>query len=245
MPRGSQLHVRRFQQSDAAAIVDIGRKTLPFDPLSRYICHVGRRGERILQHYVEVLLRWSICMEGVIDVICTPVEIEGVPPTVVGAAIWLPLNRRPSFSWRNWLGFFSLDLLAALCLLGFISTKRLFLEYPFKRAESRKQVGLADASLRKLPSDSWALELALLDCEYQKRGLESILINAHRARSKGPIFVDVSRPSARDYFRELGFELLDRYYLGKGEVDTQGLPVFTGCVTGSGIEVFSLIQREE
>ncbi|EFI26862.1 hypothetical protein CC1G_15264 [Coprinopsis cinerea okayama7 len=175
--------------------------------------------------YVTLLLSWARSKGGAVDVVCTRTRVDsdedgdedGTEETevVAGVAAWCPSNRRlGTFSWRGlWsCQWASLEALGLLYRLGVYPAKRLLFDYPAQSSDSWKRVIHVDPSLRLAYETSWSLELMVTDVGYHKRGLESMLLQAHKARSAvgggpGALLLEATTIFEMKYFRELGFEL--------------------------------------
>ncbi|KAG2005571.1 hypothetical protein CC2G_001966 [Coprinopsis cinerea AmutBmut pab1-1] len=244
--------------------------------------------------YVTLLLSWTRSKGGAVDVVCTrthtrpvdepSVQVDSVQvqvddgtgtaeteerevEVVVGVAAWCPSNRRlGTFSWRGlWsCQWASLEALGLLYRLGVYPAKRLLFDYPAQSSDSWKRVIHVDPSLRLAYETSWSLELMVTDVGYHKRGLESMLLQAHKARSAvgggpGSLLLEATTIFEMKYFRELGFELtflqsscldsprLDELF-DRFELDPAGgnsdEPYSSSSVNGPAakIEIFSMMQ---
>jgi len=100
-------------------------------------------------------------------------------------------------------------------------------------SESVLGEGYAEKKLSGSPDDSWYLQLAGVDPEFQGKGYMSMLLREAFEYAPNAVFsLEASTPRSRDVYKNFGFEVVREVIVAKGKVDASGVVASGGAATG-------------
>ncbi|KAJ7776100.1 hypothetical protein B0H16DRAFT_1302442, partial [Mycena metata] len=187
--------------------------------------------------FLKFLIRRSWSLGARITVVVIPGGKNGTE-RIVGATIWRPPitgdNKSPSMLSALRMGLFSVLVNWGMSAMTRISDL----------VDSSKHVlgdGYADRKLPGTPDDSWYLQLAGVDPDFQGRGYMSMLLQeAFRHDPNAPFTLEATTPRSQYMYKHYGFEVVKKIMMGKGKVDALG--VNASGDAGTGFPIYPMIK---
>ncbi|KAJ6608898.1 acyl-CoA N-acyltransferase [Mycena sp. CBHHK59/15] len=178
--------------------------------------------------FIRFLIRRSWSLNARITVAVIPGE--NGKDKIVGATIWRPPitgdNKSPSILSSLLMGLFSVLINWGAGVMTRISDL----------VQSSEHVigdGYTERKLVGTPDDSWYLQLAGVDPEFQGKGYMSMLLQeAFKHAPNATFTLEATTPRSRDVYKHFGFEVVKEVTVGKGKVDALGVVASGDAATG-------------
>ncbi|KAJ7718553.1 hypothetical protein B0H16DRAFT_1897627 [Mycena metata] len=169
--------------------------------------------------FLKFLIRRSWSLGARITVVVIPGGKNGTE-RIVGATIWRPPitgdNKSPSM-----LSALRMGLVSVLVNWGMSAMTRIS-----DLVDSSKHVlrdAYADRKLPGTPDDSWYLQLAGVNPDFQGKDIWSMLLQeAFRHAPNATFTLEATTPRSQDMYKHYGFEAVKEVVVGKGKVDALG-----------------------
>ncbi|KAJ7669075.1 hypothetical protein B0H17DRAFT_1162252 [Mycena rosella] len=178
--------------------------------------------------FIRFLIRRSWHLNARITVAVIPGE--NGRDRIVGATIWRPPitggSKPPSLLTSLRMGLFSVLMNWGVGVITRISDLIQSSEHVLGDAYTERK-------LAGSPEDSWYLQLAGVDPEFQGKGYMSMLLQDAFNRAPDAIFtLEATTPHSRNVYKHYGFEVVGEVTVGKGKVDALGVASSGNAATG-------------
>ncbi|KAF8651080.1 hypothetical protein AX16_004942 [Volvariella volvacea WC 439] len=243
--------VRQAKLEEFGIIAEFARRAFIHDPVMNYFGSVKQLldpnqdspGSRHLEKFLRFLLTACSISGGRITVAVKTMESgteeAELQERLVGAAFWMPPNKRVS-PWKV-RKLIRSGIIDAVRSWGFTGFKRTAVEY----MEKCDHVFLEEWKTRGLkysPNKSWYLQSLMVDPNFQGQGLMPLLIReAYEFAGVGtPFILEATTVKSRCLYARLGFEDMPLINLGVGAVDSRGIPAKGQEATG--VDVYPMVN---
>ncbi|KAF7340803.1 N-acetyltransferase domain-containing protein [Mycena sanguinolenta] len=187
--------------------------------------------------FLKFLIRRSWSLGARITVAVIPGGENGAD-RIVGATIWRPPitgeNKSPSMLSALRMGLFSVLVSWGISAMTRISDL-------VQSSEHVLEDGYASRNLPGTPEDSWYLQLAGVDPDFQGKGYMSMLLQeAFKHAPDATFTLEATTPRSRDVYKHYAFEVVREVVVGKGKVD--GLGVNASGDAATGFPIYPMIK---
>ncbi|KAJ7191864.1 hypothetical protein GGX14DRAFT_480875 [Mycena pura] len=183
--------------------------------------------------FLRFLIRRSWSLGARITVVVIPGIGESGTDRIIAATIWRPPvtgdSKPPSMLSALWMGLFSVLMNWGIGAMTRISDL-------VQSSEHVLGDGYAERKLPGTPEDSWYLQLAGVDPDFQGKGYMSMLLQeAFRNAPNATFTLEATTPRARDVYKHYAFDVTQvvrEVVVGKGKVDALGVNASGDAATG-------------
>ncbi|KAJ7278293.1 hypothetical protein C8J57DRAFT_1306389 [Mycena rebaudengoi] len=179
--------------------------------------------------FLKFLIRRSWSLGARITVVVVPTGKDG-DEKIIGSTIWRPPingnSKSPSMLSSLRMGMFSVLVSWGVGAIARISDL-------IQSSEHVLSDGYKGRKLAGTPDDSWYLQLAGVDPEFQGKGCMTILLQeAFKNAPDATFTLEATTPRSREVYKHFGFEVVNEVTVGKGKVNAHGLVSSGDSATG-------------